>query len=189
VEEPAVASLLFAASMLAWFVLEVRQSLRTRTGSTHADRGSLIVLRATTAAGFVLGVVAARAFPAAAIPGDVALWIGLALLWSGVALRVWCFRTLGTYFTFSVQTSADQPLITGGPYRFVRHPAYLGMVLALLGVCLLLANWLGLMVFAVLMLAGLVYRIRVEERALQDELGDRWLAYARTRSRLVPFVW
>ena len=188
-DEPAYASLLFGVSVVAWFVLEVRQGLHTRTGATHADRGSLNVLRVTTLAGFVVGMAAAKLVPAATIPHEVAPFIGMALLWCGIALRAWSFQTLGAYFTFTVQTSDDQPLITDGPYRFVQHPGYLGMVLALLGVALALSNWLGLLVVGVFMLSGLVYRIRVEERALEEELGDQWLAYASTRSRLVPFVW
>jgi protein-S-isoprenylcysteine O-methyltransferase Ste14 len=189
VDEAGLATLLVGVTLVAWFTLEVRQALQRRSTATHADRGSLNVLRATTIAGLVLAVVATHAVPGAAISRVVATFVGLALLWSGVAVRAWSFRTLGAYFTFTVQTSPDQPLITDGPYRCVRHPGYLGMVLALLGVALLLTNWLGLLLFAVPMLAGLGYRIRVEELALEDELGDRWRDYARGRSRLVPLVW
>jgi protein-S-isoprenylcysteine O-methyltransferase Ste14 len=189
VDATAVVGLLLALSMVAWFVLELRQSRRTRAGATDADRGSLAVLRVTAAVGFVLSALADRAVPAAAIPRENALGIGLALLWCGAALRWWSFRALGAYFTFAVRTSPDQPLVTDGPYRVVRHPAYLGMVLALLGVAMLFANWLGLVLVAIPVLVGLVYRIRVEERALEDELGERWTAYARTHSRLVPHVW
>jgi protein-S-isoprenylcysteine O-methyltransferase Ste14 len=189
VDEPVTASLIFGGSLLAWSVLEVSQGRHSRTGATRADRGSLVVLRVTTAAGFAFGVVVAHVAPAASISRDVALWIGMTLLWSGIALRAWSFRTLGDYFTFTVQTSSDQTLITDGPYRFVRHPSYLGMVLALLGVAFQLANWLALVAVAVPMIAGLVYRIQVEEQALDDELGERWRTYAGSRSRLVPHVW
>jgi protein-S-isoprenylcysteine O-methyltransferase Ste14 len=189
VHEPALAPALLGVSVVVWFVLEVRRTLHTRAGATRSDRHSLAVLRATTGAGFVGGVLVAVAVPAAAIPVAVASWIGIVLVSCGIALRAWSEVTLGEYFTFSVQTSADQPVIAEGPYRVVRHPAYLGMVLALLGVAMLLANWLSLLVVAVLVLSGLVYRIHVEECAMDDELGERWRSYAAGRSRLVPFVW
>jgi len=109
---------------------------------------------------------------------------------SGVALRAWCFHTLGHYFTLTVQTSADQPVITAGPYRMLRHPSYTGLLLALLGVgTVALRNWLSLLVLVVAVGAGLVYRIRVEERALLRDLGADYRSYADNHKRLVPFVW
>src|SRR5690349_11491363 len=108
----------------------------------------------------------------------------------GVALWAWCFRTLGHYFTLTVQTSADQPVITAGPYRVLRHPSYAGLLLALLGVATVaMRNWLSLLVVAVAVGGGLAYRIRVEERALLRDLGADYRAYAATHKRLVPFVW
>ena len=51
------------------------------------------------------------------------------------------------------------------------------------------ANWIGLAAIVVIPLIGMVNRIRVEERALLDTLGDRYREYATGRKRLVPFVW
>jgi protein-S-isoprenylcysteine O-methyltransferase Ste14 len=138
------------------------------------------------AVGFLLASSLARAVPAAAFRAN---WVGLGVLWAGVALRLWSIRTLGRYFTFAIQTSADQPLVTGGPYRVLRHPSYTGIWLAFVGVGVLFGNWLSLLVVAGLTLAGLVYRIRREERALTDALGERYRAYAATTKRLIPFIW
>jgi protein-S-isoprenylcysteine O-methyltransferase Ste14 len=82
--------------------------------------------------GAVVAIVASQSAPAAAIrPAAVAAWIGLGIFWCGIALRLWSFRTLGRYFTVTVQTSGDQPVITSGPYRAIRHPSYAGILLAL----------------------------------------------------------
>src|SRR6202023_2688413 len=95
----------------------------------------------------------------------------------------WSFRTLGRYFTFIVQTSGDQPVITDGPYRLIRHPSYAGILLVVTGVGLLIANWLSLIGLTITMVCGLVFRIRVEERALLQNLGDDYRNYAATHKR------
>ena len=126
--------------------------------------------------------------PSTATPSGVA-WVALVLLWCGVALRLWSFRTLGRYFTFTVQTSADQPVITDGPYRVVRHPSYAGILLAVMGIGLFIGNWLSFAILTAFVTCGVVFRIRVEERALLQELGEPYRAYAAAHKRLVPFVW
>jgi protein-S-isoprenylcysteine O-methyltransferase Ste14 len=105
-------------------------------------------------------------------PAAVAGWVGLGLLWCGISLRFWSFRTLGQYFTFVVQTSADQPVITEGPYRTIRHPSYAGLLPVVMGVGLLIGNWWSLVALTVATTCGLVFRIGVEERALLHHLGN-----------------
>ena len=117
--------------------------------------------------------------PAAAIrPTGVAFAIGIATYLAGFAMRRWSEMTLGRYFTFTVMTSADQPVITSGPYRFVRHPGYAGVLLVVLGSGLVTGNWIGLAAWTLLVMAPLLYRIHVEEDALQTALGDRYRTYA-----------
>jgi protein-S-isoprenylcysteine O-methyltransferase Ste14 len=86
-------------------------------------------------------------------------------------------------------TSSDQPVITSGPYRFLRHPSYSGMLLISIGAGAAWGNWLGLGVLTLMTLVGLTYRIYVEEKALLEELGDRYRTYADHHKRLIPFVW
>ena len=142
------------------------------------------------AVGAVVAMGAARLTPGAIIrPRVITAWIGLGIFWCGIALRLWSFRTLGRYFTFTVQTSADQPVISHGPYRMVRHPSYTGLLLVVLGVGLLVGNWWWLLSMTVAVTGGLVFRIRVEERALMRTLGDEYRNYAANHKRLVPFIW
>jgi protein-S-isoprenylcysteine O-methyltransferase Ste14 len=110
-------------------------------------------------------------------------------MWCGIGLRLWSFQTLGRYFTFTVQTSQDQPVIEAGPYRVIRHPSYAGLVLAFAGLGFIVDNWGSAAVLTVAIACGLVYRITVEERALSRDLGGRYQSYAEGRKRLVPFIW
>ena len=175
---------------MAWFTLEFRRSIGRRAEAATTDRGSGLVINAAVACGFAVAIVAARALPGAAIrPQVLAVTLGLVCLLCGIALRFWSFRTLGRYFTFQVQTSTDQPVITSGPYRVLRHPSYTGVLLIVVGVGCLFANWASVAGIAALVTTGLVYRIRVEERALLDALGDAYRSYASNHRRLVPFIW
>jgi protein-S-isoprenylcysteine O-methyltransferase Ste14 len=187
---PPLARGLFFGTAAIWVVLEARQGANHRADAVTADQGSRPVLRVANIIGVVSALVAARSVPSAAIqPRALAAWIGLAVFWCGVGLRLWCFRTLGHYFTFTVQTSGDQPVITAGPYRVIRHPSYAGVVLVAIGIGLFIGNWLSLACLTTAVFVGVVYRIRVEERALLRDLGDGYRDYAATHRRLVPFIW
>ncbi len=187
---PPFAHGLLLGTAVIWVVLELRQSVNHRREGVKASWGSEIVFRIAVAAGALMAIVLSRVAPAAAIRlAAVAAWIGLGLLWCGIALRLWSFRTLGRYFTFIVQTSGDQPVITGGPYRVIRHPSYAGILLAVMGLGLFIGNWLSLATLTIAVACGLVFRIRVEERALLQNLGDGYRSYAATHKRLVPFLW
>ncbi len=190
---PPVAHGLLLGTVVIWVALELRQSVNRRPEGVQAargSRGSEVVFRLTVPVGALVAAVLVRVAPAAAIqPVAVAAWGGLGLLWCGIALRVWSFRTLGRYFTFTVQTSGDQPVITAGPYRVIRHPSYAGILLAVLGLSLFIGNWWSLLALTSAVACGLVFRIRVEERALLQTLGDAYRTYAAAHKRLVPFIW
>jgi protein-S-isoprenylcysteine O-methyltransferase Ste14 len=171
-------------------MLELRHSITHRPEGVKASWEGEVLFRVIVGiAALAAGVLSAAAPSATIRPAAVAVWNGLALFWSGISLRVWSFRTLGRYFTFTVQTSGDQPVITGGPYRVIRHPSYAGLLLAVTGVGLFIGNWLSVISLTIAVACGLVFRIRVEERALLQNLGDDYRDYAATHKRLVPFIW
>jgi protein-S-isoprenylcysteine O-methyltransferase Ste14 len=114
--------------------------------------------------------------------GAVLGWLGLLLRWSS-------FVSLGKYFTVVLTTSADQPVVERGPYRFLRHPSYTGLLLVFAGLGLMLGNWVSAVGAEGLVLIAVVYRIRVEERALINALGDRYREFAASRARLIPYIW
>jgi protein-S-isoprenylcysteine O-methyltransferase Ste14 len=185
-----VAHTLYAVTLVIWVLAEFRQATQRRPEGNAADRGSHAVVRFSYLTGIVVAVICDNTLPSLAItPTALASWIGLIFLWCGVGLRLWSFRTLGRYFTFTVQTSEDQPVISAGPYRLIRHPGYAGIVLAFVGVGLVIGNWASLVILTVSVTCGLVYRIIVEERALSRDLGGRYQSYAASRKRLVPFIW
>jgi protein-S-isoprenylcysteine O-methyltransferase Ste14 len=187
---PTVLSGLLVATGGVWAVVEFRQSLRSRPDARRAERGGRTVVVVPAVVGGLLALYLATVVPWLTVPDRTAAsWCALVVLWAAIALRLWSFRTLGRYFTFTVLTSTDQAVVTTGPYRFVRHPAYSALVLAAVAGGLLIGNWLSLVVLVGAVTGALVYRITVEERALERDIGPAYREYAATHKRLVPYVW
>ena len=186
--------ILYLLVLLSWYLVEGVQFSRQQQWRQEAarinPRSFWPVYWACAAASATVVILAPYIAPAAAIGhGAAAFAVGMVLLVAGVALRVWSFRVLGQYFTFAVMVSPDQPVVTRGPYRVLRHPGYAGGLLAIAGIGVVNGNWAGLASVVLLWLALIVWRIHVEESALLTALGRRYRAYAAHHKRLVPLVW
>jgi protein-S-isoprenylcysteine O-methyltransferase Ste14 len=184
------ASLVLDISLGAFAVGELLRAFRVRAGAHRSDLGAEALFRAMFFGGILLVPLGHTLAPGAVIGGGVWVFtVGTVIGWLGLLLRWWSFVTLGQYFTVVLKTSEDQPVVDRGPYRVLRHPSYSGLLLAFAGCVLMLGNWVGAAGSLALVLAALLYRIRIEERALDAALGQRYRVYAAGRARLVPFVW
>jgi len=195
-QQPLLAGVL-AVSLLIWRVMEgvvdFRSFRRLRAGARRQDRGSQALLIITITLGAALGVVAAYRVPGATITTnvvgrDILFWLGVALIYAGITFRLYAIHTLGAYFTTAVAIAPQQTVIDSGPYRLIRHPAYTGVLIILFGFALTCTNWLSLLLIPAGALLGLGYRMRVEERTLQEQLGKPYQEYMRHTKRLIPFV-
>lgn len=115
-------------------------------------------------------------------------WLGIALFALGTILLSWAMWTLHGQFTVRLSVAAGDRLVTSGPYRIVRHPGYLGWILALPGMALALGS-LAILAMTALFVAWIVVRIRDEEAMLLAEFGDSYRAYQQRTKRLIPFVY
>ncbi len=97
--------------------------------------------------------------------------------------------TLGQSFNREIEVRSDHRIVSTGPYRWLRHPSYTGVLLALLGFSLGQANWLSLVAGIALPVAAYVWRIESEEAALFDVLGEAYRGYAAHRKRLIPGIY
>ena len=181
-------------SLLIWRVMEAIVDIRTfkrlRAGSQRQDRGSRVVLICLVVFGLLFGVLVAYRVPVTTIISArvFLFWLGILLMDTGIAFRLYAIIVLGPFFTTTVAVAAEQTVIEAGPYRLIRHPSYAGLLLILLGFGLSLTNWLSVLVIMGCALIGLSYRIQVEERVLQERLGQRYQEYMQRTKRLIPFV-
>jgi protein-S-isoprenylcysteine O-methyltransferase Ste14 len=120
--------------------------------------------------------------------GDWLRYVGLVLFAAGFLLMNWSEATLGRLFSVQVTVQENHRLITGGPYRYVRNPRYLGIILFNLGVSLVFRSWLALILTAALAVV-LLWRIQDEEALMRQEFGEEWDAYARQSWHLIPFLY
>ncbi len=174
-------------------LLAMALSFRRSRGRTEGRAGLLLRLPILVAASIVF--IAAGAWLWVPIPlrlGELLRWVlavqGELLLGGGCLIYLWGLRALGAMFGpasgLGVALFVGHRLITAGPYAIVRHPMYLGVMLAASGSLLLYRTW-AVLGFAILML-GLAFRARREERLLSDEFGEAWRAYAARVPAWVP---
>lgn len=174
----------------AWIATEVALLVRRRSsGSSGRDHGSLRWLWIATVLGCT-GGVALSFVPGWRLPGSARAWYvaGVSAMGAGLLLRWWSVLVLGRFFTVDVAIHEGHELVTRGPYRWVRHPSYSGLLLVLAGLCGVLDSELAVLCILGATLPVLLWRITIEERALAHAFGASWIEYARRTKRLVPFL-
>ncbi len=121
-----------------------------------------------------------------AVHSPVLAAIGAVVFASGLALAIWARVQLGRNWGMPMTEKADPELVTSGPYRFVRHPIYTGLLVGLLGTALA-TNLIGLIIVAVL--GGYFYfSASVEEKNLIAVFPTAYPAYRGHTKMLIPFV-
>ncbi len=187
--------LLVAYSLIgSFFVVErlLRQGESARSMQEgHMDRGS------TRAIGTAFGLALLALLVAPLLNrlrigrllSETAAWGGIAVMLSGLTLRIWASRELGAFYTRTLRTDVGQHLIDEGPYGLVRHPGYLGSLLLWLGAGIATANGIVTAMIILPLVRAYQYRIRAEEAMLADTFPQEYPNYARRTWRLIPFIY
>jgi protein-S-isoprenylcysteine O-methyltransferase Ste14 len=115
--------------------------------------------------------------------------VAIVVLLSGILIRATAILSLGKAFSSNVAIRNNQKIYRGGLYRYLRHPAYTGSLLSFLGLGIEVRNWLGCVVLVVPVTAAFLYRIHVEEAALNEAFGTEYAAYSRETKRLIPGIY
>jgi protein-S-isoprenylcysteine O-methyltransferase len=183
---PSLLGLVFVLSELA-----LAKFKRAKRGEARdADRGSLVLLwvvivLTVNLAYFLPSLVPSLGFG----PSEGFVNGGTALFAAGLALRWYAIVYLGRFFTVNVAISRDHRLIDSGPYRLIRHPSYTGALMAFVGLGFSLHNWASLAAMVIPPLVAFSWRIRVEEQALLQALGEPYRDYMHRTRRLVPAIY
>jgi protein-S-isoprenylcysteine O-methyltransferase Ste14 len=122
------------------------------------------------------------------IDGDAVRYTGLVLFVVGNVLRIGPVFVLGRRFSGLVAIQEGHQLETGGFYRVIRHPSYLGLLLLLIGWALVFRSAIGVLV-SLLLIPPLVARMNSEEALLESEFGERYADYRRRTWLLLPFLY
>lgn len=122
------------------------------------------------------------------LDADTVRWLGVVLFAAGGALRIAPVFVLGRRFSGLVAIQPGHTLVTNGPYKTIRHPSYLGLLIGSLGWGLVFRSGVGV-VLMLLTIPPLLARIRAEEALLRSQFGDEYAAYCARTSRLIPGIY
>jgi protein-S-isoprenylcysteine O-methyltransferase Ste14 len=192
-------AVVLTATGALWLILELALIARDRrrgAGGTARDRGTRALNFALIVVAIVVGDALTQLIgkhsplriPGAG-PDGWPLIAGLVVIWLGLVIRIWSVVVLGRWFVTTVEVDAAQPVVSRGPYRWVRHPSYSGLLLIAAGYGLALSTWPGLIICVVLPAAAILRRIAVEESELTRVLGDPYREYRDHAKRLIPGLW
>jgi len=180
-----VQALTLIGCYLGWLGLESKVAMReTKKKKTDSDSGTLELY----AFGRAATVITALAVPIFWPEEHHTRGFGLLLFLTGVTFRLWAIHTLGELYSHRVRMVTGHTVVQSGPYQWIRHPAYTGMLLAHVGFVLFFFNWSALAVFFGVFLPAVVLRILTEEKTLLPALPG-YAEYALPRKRLLPFIW
>lgn len=115
-------------------------------------------------------------------------WFGVAATAVGLLFSVWARVHLGRNWSGVVTLKADHKLIRTGPYRYVRHPIYTGLLIAAIGSAAA-ANTFEAMIGVGLVLVAFLIKMRHEELLLTQEFGDDYRAFKSDVFALVPYIY
>jgi protein-S-isoprenylcysteine O-methyltransferase Ste14 len=148
----------------------------------------LLGIRSQTSDAFRAGVVASNPFLQRywALPPDAG-WVMVGLATFGFLFAWWARIHLGRLWSGRITRKEDHRIVDSGPYRFVRHPIYTGILLALFGTALAVGEWRGLLG---VVLAGAAYwrKLKIEEAVMRRQFGETYSEYAAHVPALIPFL-
>jgi protein-S-isoprenylcysteine O-methyltransferase Ste14 len=115
-------------------------------------------------------------------------WFGITLYGLGLWLRYRGSHVLGQQFTRHVAVSKDMQLSSNGPYRYLRHPLYLGLFLIVIAFPIFVGNWFALVITGPFVFIGFLWRMKLEEKAL-IRLHPSYSAWRKKRYLFIPFIY
>jgi len=185
--EPALIALAVLTGLMTVAALFTKANLSSGEREDRGNRWVVIALGALCVASAVVPAYCDR-IGFWTIGGEAVRWVGIALYAGGGLLRLWPVFVLGPRFSGVVAIQPGHKLVTGGLYRVIRHPSYLGLIVLMVGWGLAFRSVIGVLL-ALAMVPVLVARIEAEERLLAGQFGEEYEAFRRRTARLIPGVW
>lgn len=184
---PGIIAMLWIVWILFWRV----SALRTKATEQHESLAS----RASHIIPLVIGVVLV-AFPRVppvwlhrpvSVDPLPLYWAGTVLVAAGLGFSIWARRHLGANWSATITLKEGHVLVRTGPYRWVRHPIYTGLLLAILGTALSRNDWCPLLGFAIIT-AAFIRKLSIEERWMLGAFEDEYRQYQANVPALIPFL-
>ncbi len=184
---PFLVPALWIAWVIYWTVsaAKVKATARSESFWSRAGHGAPLIVAVilfalpTLPAGFLFE----RMFPF----GAVTYWTGVTIEVAGLTFAIWARVFLGRNWSATVTIKHDHELVRGGPYRWVRHPIYTGLLFALVGTAIARGEWRGVLAVAIVF-ASAWRKLKIEERWLRETFGADYAKYQAEVAALIPFL-
>jgi len=182
----------YSIIILVWVFSEIVLAKFKRASSTagNHDKSSLLILWTTICASILIGksfnnyyvLSICTSVTLVELSGIIFICVGLLIRWLAILI-------LKKSFTVNITVSEDQTIVQSGIYKYIRHPAYLGSLLSFLGLGVETNNWLTLIIIFIPILTAFLNRISIEERVLNQVLGDSYINYSSQSWKLIPKIY
>jgi len=183
---------IFEIIWICWLVSEILLNRLVRsknTDSKEMDKNSLNLIWIAISASMTLGILSAIYWAAPIVYNNVFLYLGSALIVTGMIIRFIAIRTLGKFFTVNLAIHDNHSLIKDGLYKYIRHPSYTGSLLSFAGFALSLNNWFSFLIIFAPILIAFINRISIEERLMLVQFGSAYETYKKHTKRLIPMIY
>lgn len=184
---------IYTTLQLIFFVTEVSLLIFKRSKKTGVrsklDKNSLLILWIVIVVTLTIGPFSS-AFGIWPFPdADIIIYAGEAVFAIGFIIRWTAVMQLGKMFTVDVAIDEQHTLKTNGLYTIVRHPSYLGLILIIAGLSLCMNSAFSIIVMAIPAFLAINYRIAIEEKALREEFGEKYINYSNRVKRIIPYLY
>jgi protein-S-isoprenylcysteine O-methyltransferase Ste14 len=160
-----------------------------RTIAKSGDKMSIWVLIASISAGYWLSFIIGSTRTGRIHHWNILFGIGIVLVIIGLIIRVTSILTLKQQFTYRVTKIENHELIEKGLYKSIRHPGYLGQLIIFAGIAASLSNWLSIIFMVIPVFLGYSYRIKVEEKFMVEQMGQKYIDYQKRTKKLIPGIY
>ena len=178
--------LMWSAWALYWIICS-RNAKRTVRRESLVSRVSNILPLVIGISLVALPHIPYAVFDTRILPRTMATyWSGVTLVFLGLAFAVWARRHIGRNWSGTVTVKENHALVRTGPYAWVRHPIYTGLLAAILGTAIARGELRGVWAIA-LCTAAFVTKLRTEERWMREVFGEEYARYRAAVPALIPF--
>lgn len=183
----------FYSMFLLWLLCEVVGASiipglrRGGEAIKRQDKGSSLLVYGSVYVSICIALVIAGA-NIAMLP-DWFFYLGIILMVLGIIVRQWSIFILGRFFSTTVGVQKEHKVVDNGPYRYIRHPSYLGALLTFMGIGCALRSWGAIIVLLIMFALAYGYRMQIEEKVLASELGKNYIQYMKRTKRLIPYIY
>ena len=162
---------------------------RKKLNTKESDKNSLWFLYGLISVGYFLSFSIGATKIGRIYNWNTFFATGMALVVIGLVIRIHSMLTLKQFFSYSVAIIGNQKIIETGLYKFLRHPGYLGQLIIFIGISISISNWISILAMMIPASIGFLYRIKVEERFLREQIGDDYVNYQKRTKRLIPMIY